>query len=130
MNEPVQANLLVPGASREEVFAALLEVERFPEWGFRLKEARVLGAPAGGITPGTTIEFALSAVSLTTKGATGSGGWTLEELGGTVKACFHTSYEMRPLWLDRLANRPFFRGVVGDVLRRSMRRLAERLARD
>jgi uncharacterized protein YndB with AHSA1/START domain len=100
VNEPVQANLVVPGSSREEVFAALLEVERFPEWGFGLKEARVLRAPAGGTAPGTTIEFALSAVGLThrvsstvtavdpprllewryTNGATGSGGWTLEEL--------------------------------------------------
>lgn len=150
MNEPVQANLVVPGTSREEVFAALLEVEHFPEWGFGLKEARVLGAPAGGIAPGTTIEFGLSAVGLThrvsstvtavdpprllewryTKGATGSGGWTLEELEGAVKVCFHTSYEVRPFWLDRLANRPFFRGVVEDLLRRSMRRLTERLARD
>ena len=47
-----------------------------------------------------------------------------------MKVCFHTSYEVWPFWLDRPANRPFFRGVVEDLLRRSMRRLAERLARD
>jgi hypothetical protein len=38
-----------------------------------------------------------------------------------------SDYEVEPAWLDTLANRPFFRGVAEDLLRRSMRRFVERL---
>jgi uncharacterized protein YndB with AHSA1/START domain len=147
VHEPVQANFIVTGSSQEEVFAALLEVERFPEWGSGLREARTLDAPADGLAPGTSIEFTLSAVGIThrvlstvtvvepprllewryTEGAAGTGGWVLKDLGSTVKMTFQTSYEINPPWLDQLAHLPFFRGVVEELLRRSMRRFIEHL---
>lgn len=148
MNEPVQASLIVSGPSPEEVFTALLAVERFPEWAFGLKEARKLRAPAGGVVPGTLFEFTLSAAGIThkvtstvtvvesprllswryTEGATGTGGWSLEDLGsGAVKMTLRTSHEVEPSWLNRLANRRFFRDVTEDLLRRSMRRFGESL---
>lgn len=148
MNEPVRASLVVSDPSPEEVFAALLNVERFPEWAFGLKEARTLRAPASGVVaPGTLFEFTLSAASMThkvtstvtvvepprllqwryTKGAAGTGGWTVKALGGAVEIAFFTSYQVSPPWLDRLANRPFFKNVTEDLLRRSMRRFGESL---
>jgi uncharacterized protein YndB with AHSA1/START domain len=147
MNDPVQESLVVSGSSQEEIFGALLDVERFPEWAFGLKEARTLGAPTNSVAPGTTVEFALSAAGIThrvagtvslvepprlllwryTEGAAGMGGWILEDLGYAVKVTFRTSYEVKPPRLNRLANRPFFRGVTEDLLRRSMRRFADLL---
>ena len=64
-----------------------------------------------------------------TKGAVGRGGWTLEGDVGAVRMVFSTDYDVEPGWLNRLANRQFFRGVTQDLLRRSMRRFAERFAR-
>ncbi len=147
MHEPVQASFIVTGPSQEKVFAALLDVERFPEWGSGLREARTLDAPADGLAPGTSIEFTLSAVGIAhrvlstvttvepprllewryTEGAAGTGGWAVEDLGSAVKMTFQTSYEINPPWLDQLANLPFFRGVVEELLRRSMRRFIEHL---
>ena len=64
-----------------------------------------------------------------TKGAVGRGGWELEGAGDAVRMVLSTDYEVEPGWLNRLANRPFFKGVTEDLLRRSMRRFAERFAR-
>ena len=150
MNELVHASLVVRGASPERSFAARLDVTSFPGWAFGLKRARVLGGPdvEPGLVPGTVVEFALSAAGIThtvastvtaveaprriewryTKGAVGRGGWTLEEAGSAVRMTLFTDYEVKPAWLNRLANRPFFRGVTEDLLRRSMRRFAERFA--
>jgi uncharacterized membrane protein len=151
VNEPVHASLILPGSSPEEVFAALVDVERFPEWALGLKKARALDAPGGApdrIVPGTKLEFTLSAGGLThrvvstitavetpqllewryTEGATGTGGWTLANLEGAVKMTLRTSYKVKPAWLDRLVKRPFFRGMVEDLLRQSLRRFRKRLA--
>src|SRR4028118_2027571 len=38
-----------------------------------------------------------------------------------------TDYAVQPAWLNRIAHRPFFRGLTEDLLRRSLRRLEERL---
>ena len=148
MNEPVRASLVVRGVPPDKVFAALLDVRSFPDWAFGLEKVRVLGGETGGLAPGTAVEFTLSAVGLThrvvstmtvveaprvmawryTKGAVGGGGWTLESTGDAVRMTLWTDYEVKPAWLNRLANRPFFRGVTKDLLRRSMRRFAERFA--
>ena len=145
MNEPVQASVIVRGASPEEVFAALLDVGSFPDWGFGLKRAIVRGSSE--LIPGVKLEFILSAVGLThevvstitvveapyriswryTKGAMGGGGWILEETGDGTTMTLSSDYEVKPAWLNRLANRPFFKGVTEDLLRRSMRRFVERL---
>ncbi len=36
-----------------------------------------------------------------------------------------TDYEVEPAWLNRLAHWPFFRGIAGELLSRSMRRFTE-----
>jgi uncharacterized membrane protein len=64
------------------------------------------------------------------EGATGSGGWLLEDAGlGTVRLTLATDYKIKPAWLDGIAHRPFFRGLVEDLLRRSIRRF-ERYLKD
>lgn len=151
MNEPVRASFPVRGATPDQVFDALLDVRRFGGWAFGLKSARVLGrpvAPSGEVAVGRSLEFVLSAAGLThrvesvvaavepprlirwryTKGAVGEGGWTVEGAGdGAVLVTLHTDYEVKPAWLNGIAHRQFFRGVMEDLLRRSMRRLGERL---
>jgi uncharacterized protein YndB with AHSA1/START domain len=148
MGDVVRVSLTVTGSSREEVFAALSDVERFPQWAVGLKGARVLEPSPDGLSPGNDLEFILSAAGVThnvtttmtavepprllwwcyTEGASGSGGWILEDEGRAVKITFETSYEIDPRWLDRLAGRPFFKGITQDLLRRSMRRFGERLS--
>jgi uncharacterized membrane protein len=145
VNEPVHASLVVRRTSPEEVFAALLDVESFPDWGFGLKRSSVVGG--SGLVPEAKLAFVLSAVGLThevvstitvveapariswhyTKGAVGGGGWTLEETGDGTRMTLSSDYEVEPAWLNTLANRPFFRGVAEDLLRRSMQRFSERL---
>ena len=145
MNEPVHASLVVRRTSPEEVFAALLDVESFPDWGFGLKRASV--REGSRLVPDARLEFVLSAVGLThevvslitaveepwriswryTRGAVGHGGWILEESGDGTRMTLSSDYEVEPAWLNTLANRPFFRGVAEDLLRRSMRRFVERL---
>lgn len=149
MNDPIRSSFVVSGSSPEEIFAALLSVERFPEWAFGLTKARAIRAPTSGVVPGTLFEFTLSAVGMThkvtstvtvvepprllswhyTEGATGTGGWILEDLRSAVRVTLWTSYEVKPPWLDRLANRPFFRNVTENLLRQSMRRFAECLGK-
>jgi uncharacterized protein YndB with AHSA1/START domain len=146
-HRPFRASYLVSGSSRERIFAALLDVRRFPEWALGLRRVRVLDATSkketSEVRPGVALEFTLSAAGLThrvvgtvtvvepshrlewryAEGATGSGGWLLEDIGpGTVRLTLSTDYTVKPAWLDRIAHRPFFRGLVEDLLRRSIRR--------
>jgi len=148
MNRPVHVSQLVSGTTREETFAALLDVPRFPEWSFGLSRTRLLDG-AATLEEGVSMEFALSAAGFTheivsmitvleapriiewryVEGAVGSGGWKVEEAGqDTVRMAFWTDYEVKPGWLNRISHRQFFRGVAEDLLRRSMRRLGERLS--
>jgi uncharacterized protein YndB with AHSA1/START domain len=146
-HRPFRASYLVSGFSRERIFAALLDVRRFPEWAHGLRRARVLTDVTGEIEtsevrPGSALEFTLSAAGLThsvvgtitaveaphrlewryAQGATGSGGWLLEEAGpGTVRLTLSTDYRINPAWLDGIAHRPLFRRLTEDLLRRSIR---------
>lgn len=154
-NHPVRASYLISGAGRPEVFAALLDVPGFTEWGYGLRRARVVNEPGEEhsgippvIRPGTRFEFTLSAAGLThevvsavtvvkppeqlawryVEGAVGTGGWLLEEAGaGAVRMTLFTDYQVKPGWLNRIAHRPFFRGITEDLLRRSMRRFEQHL---
>ena len=154
MNRPVQASYLISGVDRSRAFDALLTVESFPEWGLGLREARALDESGvveeSEIRPGTRFEFTLSAAGFThkvvsavtvveapqriewdyVKGAVGSGGWRLEDSGSdVVRMTLFTDYQVKPGWLNRIAHRPFFRGVTEDLLRRSMRRFEAHLRR-
>jgi uncharacterized protein YndB with AHSA1/START domain len=150
-NRPYRAGYLLSGTSPDRVFAALLEVRGFPKWAVGLRGARALdarGRETGEIQPGTTLEFVLSAAGLThtvaseitavhpphllewryTTGATGTGGWYVEEAGtDTVKMTLSTDYTVKPTWLNTIAHRPFFRGLTEDLLRRSIRRFEQEL---
>jgi uncharacterized protein YndB with AHSA1/START domain len=146
-HRPFRASYLVSGSSRERIFAALLDVRRFPEWALGLRRVRVLNTERVAVTsevrPGVGLEFTLSAAGLThrvvgtvtvvepprrlewryTEGAAGSGGWLLEDAGpGTVRLTLSTDYTVKPAWLDRIAHRPFFRRLTEDLLGRSIRR--------
>ena len=147
-HRPFRASYLVSGSSRERIFAALLDVRRFPEWALGLSRVRVLADVKGEtevqeVRPGAALEFTLSAAGLThrvvgsiiaveapdrlewryAEGATGSGGWLLEEAGpSTVRLTLATDYRIKPAWLDGIAHRPFFRRLTEDLLRRSIRR--------
>ncbi|WP_084709392.1 SRPBCC family protein [Rubrobacter aplysinae] len=107
-----------------------------------------------GLRTGDQIEFGLRAAgmehhvtSLVTRiepprliewrylsGASGYGGWLLEDVSGeaglTARMTLSTDYSVEPPWLDRLAHRPFFRGLISDLMGRSLRRLAEGLERE
>jgi hypothetical protein len=153
VNDPVHASYLLSGATPESAFAALLDVRGLPQWALGLRRARVLDAAgestAAEVRPRSVLEFTLSAAGLThrvlstvtvleaphrlewryTAGATGRGGWLVEEAGeGTVRMTLTTDYEVEPEWLNTISHRPFFRGLIEQLLRRSMRRLGERLA--
>ena len=153
MNRPVRASYLIHGVDRQTVFDALLDVSSFTEWGYGLREARAVAhtglsetpGAAPEVTPGTTFEFVLSAAGLThqvkstvtrvdaphrldweyTTGAVGVGGWLLEDDGENVRMTLYTDYEVNPDWLNRLAHRPFFRGLTESLLRKSMRRFED-----
>ncbi|MDP9479516.1 MAG: SRPBCC family protein [Actinomycetota bacterium] len=150
---PFRASYLISGFGPERVFAELLQVDRLPEWAVGLRHARALdGSGAADSTlevrPGTNLEFILSAAGFThrvvsvvtvvepprrlewryEKGATGTGGWLVEEEGRlTVRMTLATDYRVRPAWLDRIAHRPFFRGLTEDLLGRSIRRFEDHL---
>ena len=152
-HRPFRASYLVSGSPQERIFAALLDVRRFPEWALGLRRVRVLvdatsGAETSDVRPGVALEFTLSAAGLThrvvgtvtaveppyrlewryAEGATGSGGWLLEDAGpGTVRLTLATDYTVKPAWLDGIAHRPFFRGLTEDLLGRSIRRFERRL---
>lgn len=146
-HRPFRANYLISGVEAERVFAALLDVRRFPEWASGLRRSRALDAAGKAetdeIRPGVKLEFILSAAGLThrvlsavtvvepprrlewryVEGAVGGGGWLVEEEGiGTVRLTLSTDYRIRPDWLDGLAHRPFFRRLAEDLIRHSMRR--------
>jgi uncharacterized membrane protein len=146
-HRPFRASYLVSGPSRERLFAALLDVRRFPEWALGLRRVRVLDAASrketSEVRPGVALEFTLSAAGLThrvvgtvtvlepphrlewryVEGATGSGGWLLEEAGPrAMRLTLSTDYTVKPAWLDGIAHRPFFRRLTEDLLRRSIRR--------
>jgi uncharacterized protein YndB with AHSA1/START domain len=152
LERPYRASYLLSGPSPEEIFAALLDVGRFPEWALGLRRVRALDATGHSevseVRPGTLLEFTLSAAGLTHRvlstvtavepprrlewryeeGAVGSGGWLIEEAGtGAVRMTLSTDYEIKPSWLDRIAHRPFFRRATEDLLRRSIRRFGEYL---
>lgn len=150
-SRPYRAGYLLSGIPPERAFAALLDVHGFPRWAVGLSGARALdarGLETGEIQPGTTLEFVLSAAGLThtvsgeitavdpphllewryTKGATGTGGWYVEEAGtDTIKMTLATDYQVKPAWLNALAHRPFFRALTEDLLRRSIRRFEQEL---
>ena len=149
-HRPFRAGYLLSGIRAERIFDALLDVRRFPEWTAGLKRARVLeaGAETENLRPGTRLEFTLSAAGIThevastvtvvepprrlewdyVEGATGSGGWLIEEQSaGTVRMTLWTDYRIHPSWLDKIAHRPLFRRLVEDLIRRSMRRFDARL---
>ena len=154
-HRPFRANYLVSGADAETIFAALLDVRRFPEWAAGLRHSRALDPVRGeetiDIRPGVRLEFVLSAAGLTHKvlsvvtaveppsrlewhyveGAVGRGGWLVEEVGaGTARITLSTDYRIRPAWLDGIAHRPFFRGLAEDLIRRSMRRFEAHIRED
>ena len=145
LGRPFSASYLVRGSPPKKIFAALLDVGRFSEWAIGLRRARALD-DAGletPVRPGARLEFTLSAAGLTHRvvslvtvveapsrlewrymeGASGSGGWLLEEESAhATRLTLSTDYEVRPVWLDRLAHRPFFRGITADLLGHSVRR--------
>lgn len=151
MNRPVRASYLIREVDQQTIFEALLNVPGFTEWGYGLRQARVLDATglaeAQEVAPGAKFEFVLSAAGFThqvtstitkidvphliewdyTDGAVGIGGWRLEDEIGAVRMTLHTDYEVKPAWLNRIAHRPFFRGLTESLLRRSMKRFEERL---
>ena len=147
-----RASYFLSGPTPEEIFAALLDVGRFPEWAVGLHRVRALDTTTRAeifeVRPGTLLEFTLSAAGLThrvvstvtavdfplrlewyyTEGAVGSGGWLIEEVGtGTVRVTLSTDYEIQSSWLNTIAHRAIFRRVTEDLLRRSMRRFGEHL---
>jgi uncharacterized membrane protein len=143
---PFRASYLISGVAPEKIFGALLDVPRFPEWAAGLKRARVVdsaGSETSDLRPGTMLEFTLSAASIThqvastvtvvepsqrlewnyVEGATGSGGWLIEDEGtGAVRMTLWTDYRIHPGWLDKIAHRPLFRRLTEDLIRRSLRR--------
>jgi ribosome-associated toxin RatA of RatAB toxin-antitoxin module len=154
-HRPFRATYLVSGVEAEKIFAALLDVPRFPEWAAGLRRSRALDATGKtetkDIRPGVVLEFTLSAAGLTHKvvstvtavepprrlewnyveGAHGGGGWLVEEEGpANVRITIATDYRIRPSWLDTIAHKPFFRGLTEDLLRRSMRRFDAHLRKD
>lgn len=148
-----RASYVVSGIGREEIFAAFLDVRSFPEWGSGLRRVRIVdenGTETAEVRPGVSLQFSLSAAGMShrvtsavetvepprllewryAEGAIGSGGWLVEEEGpNAVRMTLSTDYHVRPAWLNRLAHRPFFRGLIDELLRRSMRRFEEHLRR-
>ena len=68
-HRPFRASYLVSGIGAERIFAALLDVRRFPEWAAGLKRSRALDAATGAETtdlrPGVRLEFTLNAAGIT-----------------------------------------------------------------
>lgn len=150
-SKPYQAGYTLSGVDAERVFAALLDVGSFPEWAVGLGGVRALdaeGRETPEVAPGTRLEFVLEAAGFShtvvsevttvepprllewryVEGATGVGGWHVERSGpNAVEMTLATDYGVRPAWLNRLAHRPFFRGLTEDLLRRSIRRFEHRI---
>ncbi len=152
-DRPYRAGYEISGIGPDRIFAALLDVESFPEWAVGLAGVRALdaeGRETGHVGPGTNLEFVLEAAGLShtvvseittvepprllewryVSGATGSGGWRIERVSpNSVEMTLATDYGVRPAWLNRIAHRPFFRRLTEDLLRRSIRRFEERIRR-
>ena len=150
-HRPYRASYLVSEIGAERIFSALLDVRRFPEWAVGLDHAQALdaaGTETTDLSPGVRLEFTLNAAGIThdvastvtavepshrlewyyVEGAMGTGGWLIEDEGvGTVRMTLWTDYRIKPSWLDKIAHRPFFRRLVEDRIRRSMRRFEARL---
>jgi uncharacterized membrane protein len=150
-DRPYRAGYLISGIEADRVFAALLDVKSFPEWAVGLGGVTATdaeGRETPDITPGTTLTFVLRAAGLShtvvseiaavepphllewryVSGASGSGGWRVEKAGpNTLVMTLATDYAVQPAWLNRIAHRPFFRGLTEDLLRRSIRRFEQRL---
>lgn len=150
-DRPYRAGYLISGIEAERVFAALLDVKSFPEWAVGLGGVRsrdAAGRETPDMIPGTTLTFLLRAAGLShtvvseitavepprllewryVSGASGTGGWRVEQAGAnTVHMSLATDYAVQPAWLNRIAHRPFFRGLTENLLRRSIRRFEERL---
>ncbi len=150
-DRPYRAGYPISGIGADRIFAALLDVKSFPEWAVGLggvTATDAAGRETSQIIPGTTLTFVLKAAGLShtvvseitavepprllewryVRGASGSGGWHVEESGpNTVEMALATDYAVKPAWLNRIAHRPFFRGLTEDLLRRSIRRFEERL---
>jgi uncharacterized membrane protein len=150
-DRPYRAGYLISGIGPERIFAALLDVKSFPEWAVGLGSVTATdaeGRKTAEIISGTTLTFALRAAGLShtvvsevtavepphllewryVAGASGSGGWRVKRTGpGAVEMSLATDYAVQPAWLNRIAHRPFFRGLTQDLLRRSIRRFEERL---
>lgn len=150
-DRPYRAGYLLSGVEADRAFAALLDVGSFPEWAVGLARVRALdaaGREAPEMVPGTVLEFVLSAAGLThrvtseitavepprrlewryLKGASGSGGWSIEDAGpNSIEMTLATDYSVSPAWLNGLAHRPFFRRLTEDLLRRSIRRFEQQL---
>lgn len=150
-DRPYRAGYEISGIGPDRIFAALLDIESFPEWAVGLAGVRALdaeGRETARVEPGTNLEFVLEAAGLThtvvseiivvqpprllewryVSGATGSGGWRVERSGpNAVEMTLATDYAVSPAWLNRIAHRPFFRRLTEDLLRRSIRRFEHRL---
>jgi hypothetical protein len=63
LGRPFRSSYLVRGSQPEEIFAALLDVRRFPEWALGLRQVRALDAASREtpVIPGARLEFVLSA---------------------------------------------------------------------
>ena len=150
-DRPYRAGYSISGIEAERVFAALLDVKSFSEWAVGLGGVTATdadGRETPDMVPGTTLTFLLRAAGLShtvvseitavepprrlewryVRGASGSGGWYVEQAApSTVEMSLATDYAVQPAWLNRIAHRPFFRGLTEDLLRRSIRRFEERL---
>ncbi len=150
-DRPYRAGYEISGIGPDRIFAALLDIESFPEWAVGLARVRALdaeGRETARVEPGTNLEFVLEAAGLThtvvseiivvqpprllewryVSGATGSGGWRVERSGpNVVEMTLATDYAVRPAWLNRIAHRPFFRRLTESLLRRSIRQFEQRL---
>ncbi len=150
-DRPYRAGYVISGIGPDRIFAALLDIESFPEWAVGLASVRALdaeGRETARVEPGTSLEFVLEAAGLThtvvseiivvqpprllewryVSGATGSGGWRVERSGpNAVEMTLATDYAVRPAWLNGIAHRPFFRRLTESLLRRSIRRFEHRL---
>ena len=157
-NREIVESKSLSGVSKEALFEILSDVESFPSWTYGLRRVRLRGCEKGaGLTPGSRIEFKFSAAGVTHKvtsvvtaldsprlmewrylsGASGHGGWLLEEDGGPadgsadgpVRLTLSTDYSLEPAWLDKMARKPFFMGLARDLLRRSLGRLESGISR-
>ena len=121
-HRPFRASYLVSGSSRERIFAALLDVRRFPEWALGLRRVRVLANVKGEtetseVRPGAALEFTLSAAGLTHRVV-----GTITEVVAPHRLEWRYAEGARGI-----AHRPFFRRLTEDLLRHSIRRFERHL---